>query len=414
MHCKKILSAVLAGSLLLAGCDKDPESYNFRLKVYPSLGELQLAKVRVYEADGRTLIGKGYTGTVGEVELSTGPGTGPILIKVFSDGTTTYFDESLDGFVGLPAGEAMHALVPSRIGAVAVTPLTDLAYRIAVAQGLFPLTANEVNELNERVRTALAPELNSIIRPVTILGEMPVCSGDPATDTCLDDTQENRYALRLAAMALLGNGEALPAVHVMNALRSDILDADGDGVGVIDGLDRNGDPINQAYDPNTLVPDVKNLLSGLAGSHGSPELQAAVADAAQYPDISLSVDLANIDDGSNFSGCSGVDDPNLPAALKNQSFHLTYQQADATSPYTDEEMWLFTFCSNGQLRIGYDYEVLTNVPYETVVVDAMQTNYTWKKVANNMDYEVVVMNGALYEINIYGENRGIYYGQFVP
>ena len=414
MHCKKILSFALAGSLVfMAGCDRTVESGTYRLNVYPSLGKIQDAKVWIYAANNKTRIAKGVTGTTGHIGVFPGGGVGPAVVRVFSstDVNSQYFDESLGGYISMPSGQGMHALVPSKYGNYAVTPLTELAYQIAINLDLFPLTAREVNALNERVRAMFAPELKSILSPPTILGALPDCP-DPEAGTCLQDTQADRYALRLMALARLGDGQTRPMLSVMNALREDILDSDGDNIGVIDSLDRNGDSMTTPYDTTTLIDDMNSWLSSLAATYGSSELQAAVASDSEYPDISLTINMNNIDDGSNFTGC-GAGDSALPDSVKGKTITMTFDQSDVAAPYDDNSRLSFTFCSNGQLRLRADYTVVDN-NFETDVVDSIQTDYIWRQVSTGLVYELVTMNDSLFEVNVYGNYGSDYYGRFAP
>lgn len=440
MHCKKLVSVAIAGVLLLdAGCDKSVDSKNYRLTVYPSLGMMKYAKVRIYAADGRTLLRKGNTGVNGIVGVAVGPVRGPVVIAVQGHRDVVYdyllgsiegawyFDENVGEFVSFPAGSVMRAVVPSAYGEYAVTPLTELAYRIAVDQQLFPLTTGEVNTLNGRVRDALAPELDSIIAPPTIIADKATVTGldeslpkdrfawldalDPEFSP-LEDTQANRYALRLAAMAKVGNG----ALSTMYALNADILDEatgvdingdmvdDRDGTGIINNYDINGVDLGAPYDPVTLVGDMNTALASFVDTF-------AVAGFPVAADISLNLDLSNIDDGSNFTGC-GPGDSDLPDDVKGVSLNMTFEQGNVVSPYDNEEVLRVSFCSNGQLRLDSDYYVVAD-SFTATAIDAIETDYTWVQSANNMVYEMVTMDGLLFEVNVYGDNGSIYYGRFV-
>jgi hypothetical protein len=405
MHCKKLLPIVIISALLLIGCDRSTGSSNNRVTVQPSLGLIQNAKVRIYAADGKTLLEKGTTGITGISSMSLPTARGPLVIAVYGDTGAVYFDESLGGYISLLPTPVMHAIVPSPLGKYAVTPLTELAYRVAVDQKLFPLTASEVNILNERIRAALAPELNNILTPPTLFSTT-------TTTGSLDDNQADRYALRLAAMAELGSGQGRPAVSVMNALGSDILDGDDDDIGVIDDLDKNGDALTTPYDPVTLVADINTHLDNFASLYGTAELQAAVANPTEYSDISLTLDFTNIDDGSNFSGCGSGDNPSIPSDFKGRSINLEFERSDAASPYIDEEVVRFTFCTNGQLRLTTNYYVVSSEPTITVI-DATMTTYTWRQNGNGMLYEVVAMDDMLFEVNVYADNGALYFGRFV-
>lgn len=404
MHCKKPLSAAIACVLfMLSGCDRTTESGNYRLQLSPSLGMIKNANVRVYDADGRTLMGKGTTGTVGSLGMYPGPARGPVVVSILGDADATYYDEYLLSDVSFPTGQSMHALLASPYGNYGVSPLTELAYRIAVDQGLFPLTANEVNILNERVRAAFAPELSSLVEPMTIIDSTALLD---FLVNPMADTMANRYAVRLAALSILGSAESRPALTVMNALSNDILD------GVIDGLDKNSNPLTIPYDPNTIVADMTANLNTVAGMYASPALASAVSG---YAPMSLTIDLANIDDGSNFSGC--VDDAvsTLPPGIIGETINMYFEAIDSASPFASGEATSFTFCKNGQLRIGSDYYVVSNT-FATLIdpLDPVPVVYTWEQNRNGLVYEVVALDNVIYEVNLYGEKGALYFGRFLP
>lgn len=408
MHCKKLITVVAVSLLFVSGCDRTVEHPNHRLNIFPSLGLIQEAKVRVYAADGQTLLAKGTTGQTGQAGLYAGGGKGPAVIELRAEAGTVYYDEALNAFVSLPAGTTMHALVSAPVGSFAVTPLTELAYRIAVDQHLFPLSSAEVNTLNERVRLSFAPELDDITVPPTLVSA-------PVPSYSLTDTQANRYAVRLMALAQLGAAQSLPAASVMNALNVDILD------GTIDALDKNNQAITTPYNGNSADPDyIAPALTDILSSIAQPTLPAEpVVDAAfaatimayTPPPSPLVIDLTNIDDGSNFTGCV-AGGSTLPTSLQDLTTNLTFEQSDQTSPYANGETLRFTFCANGQLRLANNYYVVAN-NYVEQVIDAIEIRYSWTMSGNNMVYETVVMNTDLFEVNVYDSN-GVYYGRFIP
>jgi len=335
MHCKKLMSVLALGSMaLLSACDRTVENSTNRLNIYPSLGLIQEAKVRVYAADGKTLLAKGSTGKTGLMGIYAGKGVEPAVIELEATNATVYYDEAQMAFVSLPAGTTMYALVSAPFGNFAVTPLTDMAYRIAVDKKLFPLSKSEVEILNERVRAAFAPELSDITLPPTILSA-------PLFPKVLSDIPEYRYAVRLIALAQLGSNNASSIVSVMQAMGVDVLD------GVIDGLDKNSQPIATPYivDPNS--PDyIANALPNifLQIAYPTPPEESVVDDAfatalsaVDYAPFSVNIDLTNIDDGSNFTGCQSASSA-LPVTIQDLSTNLKFERGDITSPYVKDEV----------------------------------------------------------------------------
>jgi hypothetical protein len=447
MHCKKPLSVAIACVLfMLSGCDRSSESGNYRLNISPSLGMVKNATVRVYADDGRTLVGKGTTGSNGVAGMYIGGYKGPLVISIQGDNDATYFDENLGYEVTFPTGYSMRVLANNSYGNYGVSPLTELAYRIAVDEQLFPLSVYEVNTLNERVRAALAPELDSITRPMTIVDEVLLASlAALPQEERLVDTMGNRYALRLAALADLGVGQERPALAVMSALGSDILDdlddnddmvideLDNIKAGKIDSLDKYGNALATPYNPVTIIDDLNTALNARAGQYAAPDLINAVANY----NISLTggtvmVDLAIADDGTNFTGCVNngallVDNDLYPKAVAGRVQNMRFQMVDASAPFGQNQVELFTFCANGQLRLTNSYYPVSNTfeidIIEEELVDPLDplspltiksAIYTWRQNSNGMVYELMVLDRILYEVNIYGEKGLLYYGRFVP
>ncbi len=289
------LAALLAGCWL-EGEDKDdadeqPPPVN-RASVSPSLGLVTNATVNFYQADAVTLIGSSDTGSSGEVSIDAGGYSGPIVVEVLGDDVDAmYFDESLGTTRPFPEGRAFHALAPSP-STLGVTPLTELAYQAAVRQGLFPISAAAVNELNEIVRASLAPSLASVLT-------VPALLGDPAV-TRLEGNQSGAYALILAALAELGAGDAsgAPALAAMNALVADLAD------GQIDG-DNNGTPIGAPY--NNFLSEMDANLNGMASTYNF------AGDPTAHRPVSTTVDTRGVTNAGEAEASNN--DRNAPPEL---------------------------------------------------------------------------------------------------
>ena len=222
-----LLPTLLTATLLLAGCHKDDDPSNAddanpSVRVTPSLGVVLNAPVRVLAADGQTVLTSGDTGSRGTVTLTLDPTTGPVVLEVRGDADASYFDEAAGTEVPFPDGERLRALVPVAEGEIAITLLTDLAYREAERQDAFPLSTEQVNQLNEAVRASLAPGLQSIV-------SVPTRFDGNTTRGDLDDDEPGRYAAVLAALAELAAGRNAPALAVTQALREDATDGAIDG-----------------------------------------------------------------------------------------------------------------------------------------------------------------------------------------
>lgn len=275
----------------------------------PSLGMVRRAAMTLHQADGTTLLGGGTTGTDGRVSIyHTGLYSGPVIVTVNGGDQAEYFDEASGTWTALAQGENLHALSPVATGTVAVTPLTEIAYRMALASNLFgngaSISAAAIDALNERVRNALAPELSDILTPPTLLDHKPG-SGAGALGTGMAD----RYALRLAAMAQLAADQGSNIVQLMAALATDIVD-DGQ-------INRSGAASGAPYGP-TFTTQLFAALGQSAGFYAGNALQQLLnAIDTPFDDVSPSVPFDDINnnggtaliasgDGAALAGGRGV------------------------------------------------------------------------------------------------------------
>lgn len=270
---------LLAVAVSLAACNNTnkPEPTGVTpaassVAVSPSLGLVRNAQVKIFQADGTTLLGEGTSSNSGVVDVSYVNYTGPVVIEILGGGTAAYFDESLQAFTALPAGERIRAMAVLPDVNIAVTPLTNLAYEIAKARGVSPLTADDVNDINEQVRAAIAPGINSILAIPELVSA--------ATADVLDNTDAGRHALILAALADLSSSDASPALNTLRALANDGADS------ALDGL-VNGSSITVPY--SDFVADMSAALVRQAAIYGNAALQAVAADQAPSS--------ADVDDG---------------------------------------------------------------------------------------------------------------------
>ena len=281
------LASLLVGTLAVSGCGGDSDRAPVASAgASPSLGVITNARVEIYANDGTTLLQVGDTGPDGVVSGLLTPTTGPIIIRVLGDDVDAmYFDESA-GMVPFPSGEVLHAIAPSANGTFAVTPLTELAYRGALANGLLPISAAAVNALNERVRSTFVPYIGDILAPPT-----PFDSN--TTTGSLGDDDAGRYALFLAALAELGSSQSAPALSVLKALIEDLED------GVIDGANDDG-PVSTPYTPGSFSTDLAAALATYASGFGSTGLQSAAGEFSS----GTTLDFSGItNEGGGGSGC---------------------------------------------------------------------------------------------------------------
>jgi hypothetical protein len=103
----------------------------------------------------------------------------------------------------------------------------------------------------------------------------------------------------------------------------------------------------------------------------------------------------------------GGGDGSLPAGISSKVFDLTYQNAQAGSPFNNGDILKFTFSGSGNLFLGEDYRDIG-----TSTLTGME--YIWFDAANSRYYAVSLkQDGTLNEINVAGSATGTpWYGQF--
>ncbi|WP_269620111.1 hypothetical protein [Zhongshania sp. BJYM1] len=258
---------LLAVAVSLAACNDDNKSSSGAsaeqqsVVVAPSLGLIRNARIKIFQADGTTLLGEGTSADDGTVDVSYLNYTGPVVIEVLGGGSAIYYDESLKQFAALPASATVRAIAVLPAQNLAVTPLTNLAYEIAKARSSATLTAADVANINEQVRLSLAPGISSILAVPELLSS--------ATGAKLGDTDAGKHALVLAALADLSSGNASPALNTLLAMATDGAD------GSLDGL-VDGSSITVPY--GDFIADMAAALSRQANTYGNAALKASAAD----------------------------------------------------------------------------------------------------------------------------------------
>ncbi len=379
------LGSLVVVSLGLGACGggssggSDGGSDGSSLTVTPSLGQVTNATVKLYQSDTTTLLGTGDSGADGVANIRyAGSYRGPVVVAVLGDDDAQYFDEASGSMVPFGAGKVLRAIVPSGTTRVGVTMLTEMAYRLS-AENSIGLTDATVNQLNDRVRQALAPELASILTPPTPF--------DAATSAgSLDDSEAGRYALRLAALAQLGAGDATPALTVAEQLAWDMAD------GTLDGQNRGSAITGLVYNSTTFASDLAGHLGSEGSRYGNSALQAAVAG---YGPISTTIDVADL-----------VATSTLPVA--GQAVTMEYCCAAAGSIYNNGDRVLFTFSSSGTLFLTEQYTAVANS------FTLRGSEYIWVDDTNGVEYALSLNNGQIHEVNITGIGGSPFYGQFAP
>lgn len=277
-HGPALLLAPVLLALALAGCDSetagpaaapgsgspvvtDPPAVSYaRHVVTPSLGLVLNGTVRILALDG-TELAKAYTDSTGTAALELPESTvGPFIVELAGNEAAQYYDEALDALVALAPGQRVRAVVADLAAqGTGVTPLTEMAVRYLEQQhgSLAGVTAGQIAAANEFVRTQLAPELDDITLPPTLVGSI-------ADATLLANAHADLYALKLAALARVAAANnalaTTPALDILEEMAADLAD------GALDG-NVNGSPALPAtYDLGTFATQLLALAQSYTGN----------------------------------------------------------------------------------------------------------------------------------------------------
>lgn len=200
---------LLSLGLALAACNdsSNDKAAPAPLTVSPSLGVVRDADVRVLTLDGRELA-SGRVEASGRLALQVGGLGNGFIIEMSGNDDATYFDEGANAWRALPAGTVLHAASPDGRGAVAVTALTEIAYRRALQlAGGGALAAAHVRQANAelaewlaRVPVSIGADGSQVLpgsTPDILAPALPV-DGPAALDS---GTAAGRYAILLASLA---------------------------------------------------------------------------------------------------------------------------------------------------------------------------------------------------------------------
>ena len=392
MFRKLLISGLCLSSLVLAGCSSSSSGgTSTTFSITPSLGVVVHATVKLFQSDGTTEMGSGDTGADGTVDITyTGTYSGPIIVAIVGDADAEYYDEASGTMVAFPAGNPLRAILASGTTQATVTALTEVAYQLSLVNSI-ALTDDIVNQLNERVREALASELTSILTPPTMFDSSTSGGG-------LADNEAGKYALRLAALAQLGAADASPALTLATQLAQDMAD------GTLDGQ-HSGTPVTGLlYTPGTFVSDLTAHIATLANSYGSGALQAAIDS---YSVLSPSVDFSDLLGGGSGGGLGGGSG-GLPGSVAGEVVTMVYCCQGAGSAYSNGDEVLFTFSSSDSLMLTDQYTV--------VATSFTQRNaeYVWVDSTNSREYALTLHNGEINKVNVTGIGGSPFYGQFTP
>lgn len=389
---KGIVSLCMASAMLVAcnsSDDKNTEK-NEPLVIAPSLGIMNGVNVSVYRRDGTTIITSGTLDESGQITLSIPASLNSKAKIVVVEGNVdaTYFDEALATTVPFPAGQKMHALVPAGLSKTTVTPLTEIAFRLAEVHQLLPLAPSVAKQLNDIVKNSLAPQLEGIL-------SLPELAGSASANSFNDDNA-GRYALILAALAELANSSGAPALDALNALAKDAAD------GIIDAAN-NGIAINAPY--VNFLNEMSSALDTAAQKWGYS------GDAQVLAPASTTLDASNIGNNGGNGGNDGNDGNDGSSGSALACFDASLQAVGTTVKQV-----ILSSSPEGDIRTTADTELLKNTTYNgnnaveaksDVVADASQdfadsesTTYTYTKLADGN--KTLRTFGTITETNVPG------------
>lgn len=266
--------------LSLSGCldndDDDPVTnpvdQSTTVTVTPSLGLIKNADVQLLTLANKQVVegATGSTGDDGTATITVPSGTtGPFIVEVKPTSESEYFDESKGQFLPLPSTTTLRAVMASLQNQVGVTTLTEIAANSIISANV--VDATSVNAVNEQIKNALAPALDSILQAPQLVSENVAGS--------INNDQAGIYATTLAGLAKLGSSQDNPAIAILNSLKADFLD------NVLDG--KVGDQVfeNPVYNSETFVSDLSSQISAYANSFGVEALSADVNGIFSLDDI---------------------------------------------------------------------------------------------------------------------------------
>lgn len=267
--CKERFFCVLASILILISCGGGGDGSSFvpasgtgsSLSGVASKGRISDGTVEVYAiaANGQKggLLGSTTTDSDGYYNLLIDH-QGPIMVEVTGG---TYIDEATGQSIALT--ETMRAALPEATGSinVAVTPLTEVAVRIAESSG--SMDSTKIKDANDLMSQLLGDD---------IVTTFPTDCNDP-TDFSAADASEKNYALLLAAISQMSESSGMDIPAILDALEEDLADMEMDQTcgDLLTGIDDflasedNKTGVQEATDLVTRIEDIAD--NGLAPTY---------------------------------------------------------------------------------------------------------------------------------------------------
>ena len=380
-------------------------------------------------SDGLVLGSALTDSAMGLVTIRVCEGDLPVLVTLSGQAGAQYFDEATSELTDFGPGKMLHALIDSFIENIAVSPLTEAAYRYAlnnyvlnaddVRAGRVPLASsgNVVGLTLERVTEANGKVLAEINRLQTANMQLVSIKSLP---TPIDGTSgdnalpANRYGIAAAVLGGLvkmganyGASSQNPAVDVGEQLARDLTDGKIDGF-ALDGQPAAGVGVPIAYDLIRLPIAASVGANDISARFGAATTLLRATDVTEQTFAGPSTtnfcsgsgEAASLmKDGSitlTRTTCGGVAQPVLENFATNVTLIEGAGARNAARSFfvkTDGSLWGWgdTLCGllgNGQTALAYQSDPvriqgtgrvtsLANGVWFTVARDDTGSVYTW-------------------------------------
>jgi hypothetical protein len=308
------------------------------------------------------LLGSATTASDGSYSVDIGDYTGPVVVEVTGG---TYTDEATGETVKLDG--ALRAALASVSGDVdaAVTPLTEIAVRVAEAGG--GLNAEKIGAANALLTQLIGAD---------IVSTLPVDISDAAAIDAASDAETN-YALVLAAISQLSENSGQGLTDLLEAIEADIedsvlnstnligalndfLESDENTTGITEVPELIETIIDSGFQPTGDLAGAKTLLAAFLANPSQDnydtlmtymETLAEPASAEAYLFTAMA-DLMDIytNEASDFLKDNGLTIDNIealdPDLIASTLLNLSTRQEDAHSFFAEME---------SRLQTVYDY-----------------------------------------------------------
>jgi hypothetical protein len=253
-------------------------------------GKVLNAQMTVTRLSDGALLGSAPTdGVNGLVSIQVCPGDLPVLLTLTGQAGATYFDEATNRFTPFGADRTLHALIDAFNENVAVSALTEAAYRYAlnnfklnpalIRAGTVPLASsgNVVGLTLDQVRKANDTVLGEINRLQTAsmklvsIKSLPTPIDSASSAAALPDNRYGVAAAVLGGLASMGaqfTRSQSPAVDIGEQVARDLTDGTLNGFG-LDGFPAAGPGVPVAYDLVRLPIATNVGANEVSGRYGT-------------------------------------------------------------------------------------------------------------------------------------------------